>query len=532
MDTAVVYIAVTFLLGFGAMSVRLPPLVGFLAAGFVIKALGVEPLGVLHLLAEWGVAMLMFTIGLKLDARALLRREAWGTSLPHMVISTLVGAGFLGLLALGGSRLLQGQGAPTLLLLGFALSFSSTVFAAKVLEQRSDDGSLYGRTALAVLVIQDVVAVGFLTASADHLPSPRVLLLVGLWPAAVVFRRLWRRVGRGELQVMFGVTIALVPGYWLFTWVGLTGELGALVMGLLLAPSPRAGALASSLFSIQEVLLVAFFVSIGVNSALTGPAVLTGLVLLLLLPVQGFFYMLLLRQFGLRNRTAVLSGVILSTFSEFGLIVAAYAVERHLLDEVWPAALSVAVAGSFAVAAVVNRRGGWLVDRLADGLPARPAGRLIAEDRPVALGEVRAMVLGMGRIGAAAYEQLVHVYGLTAVGVENNLDRAALLQSRGMHVLTADATDAEFWQRVHPSDTVDVMVLAMPDHGSNLYALQQVEASDFQGTIAVIARNDDDVREVRGRGIEAVLHLYEGAGESLADRAAMDAGIRPSGGVV
>lgn len=527
MDTAVVYIGVTFLLGLVAMAVRMPPLVGFLAAGFVIKALGVAPMGSLPLLAEWGVAMLMFTIGLKLDARALLRREAWGTSLPHMVISTLVGAGFLGLLTLLGSQLLQGQGGRTLLLLGFALSFSSTVFAAKVLEERSDDGSLYGRTALAVLVIQDVAAVAFLTASSDHLPSPRVLLLVGLWPAAIVFRRLWRRVGRGELQVMFGVTIALVPGYWLFTWVGLTGELGALVMGLLLAPSPRAGALASSLFSIQEVLLVAFFLSIGVHSALTVPAVLMGLTLLLLLPIQGFFYMLLLRMFGLRNRTAVLSGVILSSFSEFGLIVAAYAVERHLLDEVWLAALSVAVAGSFAVAATVNRRGGWLVDRLADSLPPRPPGRLIAEDRPVALGEVQAMVLGMGRIGAAAYEQLVHVYGLSTVGVENNLERTALLQSRGQHVISADATDSEFWRRLRPSETVDVIVLAMPDHGSNIYALQQVEASDFRGTVSVIARNDDDVREVRGRGIEAVLHLYEGAGESLADRAATYAGIRP-----
>lgn len=529
MDTAVVHVAVTFLLGLAALGVRLPAMVGFLAAGFVIRALGVEEMATLHLLAEWGVAMLMFSIGLKLDYRALLRREAWGAALPHMVLSSLVGAGFLGIVGLLGGSLLEGQGAGVLVLLGFALSFSSTVFAAKVLEERSDDGSLYGRTALAVLVLQDVVAVGFLTASSDHLPSPRVLLLVGLWPAAYVLRRLWRRVGRGELQVLFGIAVALVPGYWLFTWAGLTGELGALVMGLLLAPSRRAPALATELSNIKEILLVAFFVSIGVDSELTAPAVLVGLALLLLLPLQGALYVGLLRVFGLRNRTSLLSGLILTTFSEFGLIVAAYAVHQEMVPEVWLATLSVAVAGSFAIGAIVNRRGGGLVDRLAEALPQRPADRLMPEDRPVALGEVRALVLGMGRIGAAAYDQLVRVYALSTVGVENNLDRAAELQERGMHVLAADATDSEFWRRLHPSETVDVIVLAMPEHGSNLYALEQVEATGFRGTVAVVARNDDDVREVQSAGVEAVLHLYEGAGESLADRAATNAGIRPLG---
>ncbi|SDB90138.1 Predicted Kef-type K+ transport protein, K+/H+ antiporter domain [Raineyella antarctica] len=527
METSIIYVAVTFLLGTLATLVRLPPLVGFLAAGFVVTAAGVEKMPGLDIVAEWGVAMLMFTIGLKLDFRALLRKEAWGTSLPHMVFSTLIGAGFLGLLSLAGSRMLAGAGAGTLVLLGFALSFSSTVFAAKVLEERSEDGSLYGRTALAILVIQDVFAVGFLTGAAEHLPDPKVLLLVGLWPVTVLFRRLWRSVGRGELQVLFGVAVALVPGYWLFTWVGLTGELGALVMGLLLAPSVRAGTLAASLFSIKEILLVGFFVAIGVESDLTGQAVLMGLVLLLLLPAQGLLYVLLQRMFGLRNRTAVLSGVILTTFSEFGLIVAAYAVARGLLEQVWLPALSVAVAGSFVVAAVVNRRGAGLVDRFAEALPVQATGRLMPEDRPVALGDVRAIVLGMGRIGAAAYDQLRHVYGLSAVGVENNLERAAVLQARGVHVLAADATDSEFWQRLHPSHLVEIIVLAMPEHGSNLYALEQVEASEFDGTVAVVARNDDDVREVRSLGIDAVLHLYEGAGESLADRAATYAGIRP-----
>lgn len=530
MQTAIIYLAVTFGLGYLATVVRLPPLVGFLTAGFVVKALGVGPLPGLETVAGWGVTMLMFTIGLRLDFRTLLRKEAWGTSLTHMLLSTLIGAGFLGLVGVVGSGLLHGRGAQTLFLLGFALSFSSTVFAAKVLEERSDDGSLYGRTALAVLVIQDVVAVGFLALSSGRPPGPRVLLLVLLWPAAVLLRRAWRTVGHGEMRVLFGIAVAMVPGYWLFTWAGLTGDLGALVMGLLLAPSRRAAPLAESLTSIKEILLVAFFVSIGVQSDLTLTALLMGLSLLVLLPAQALLYVLLQRRFGLRNRTSVLSGFILASFSEFGLIVAAYAVGHHLLDAMWLPTISVAVAASFVVASIVNRRGTRLIAWLADALPVRAAERILPEDRPVALGDVRAIVLGMGRIGTAAYAQLVHEYGLASVGIENDLERAAELRRHGIDVISADATDSEFWQRLHPSHAIDIIVLAMPEHGSNLYALHQVEASGFAGTLAVVARNDDDVREVRALGIEAVLHLYEGAGDALADRAASVAGIRPAGG--
>ncbi len=530
MDTAVVYLVITFALGFGATLLRLPPLVGFLAAGFVLKALGFATLPYLQLLSDLGVTMLMFTIGLRLDVRTLLRRVAWGTALPHMVLSTLIGAGFLGLLAVVGAPMLQGMASGPLLTLGFALSFSSTVFAAKVLEERSDDGSLYGRTALAILVLQDIVAVGFLAAREGWQPGPRILLLALLWPLTLVLRRIWDRLGRDELQVLFGIAVALGPGVWLFGLAGLTGDLGALVVGLLLASSKRAASLSAALFSIKEVLLVGFFLTIGVQSELTLPSVLMGLALMVLLPVQGLLYIVLQRLFGLRNRTAVLSGFILGTYSEFGLIVTSYAVGRGLVSADWLPALSVAVAGSFVLASIANRRGTRLIEWLTDALPSRAAARIIPEDRPVALGDVRAIVLGMGRIGASAYDHLAHEYGLSVVGVENNLDRAADLRRRGMNVIVADATDAEFWQRLHPSHTVAIVVLAMPEHGSNLFALHQVEASEFDGTVAVVAHNDDDVKEIQDLGVEAVFHLYDGAGDSLADRAAAHAGVRPVDG--
>jgi predicted Kef-type K+ transport protein len=146
-------------------------------------------------------------------------------------------------------------------LIGFALSFSSTVFVVKMLEERSESQSIYGRIAIGVLVMQDIFAVIFLTASTGALPSPWAILLLGLIPLVPILRRLLDRLGHGEMQVLFGFLLALVVGYALFKSLGIKGDLGALVVGMLLSTHRSAPGLAKSLFNIKELFLVAFFLS-------------------------------------------------------------------------------------------------------------------------------------------------------------------------------------------------------------------------------------------------------------------------------
>ncbi len=219
MTVVAIYLVITFGLGGLALAVRLPPpLVGFLAAGFVINALDVEEVPQLEVMADLGVTLLLFAIGLKLDARILLRREVWLTTSVHMVISVVLGGIVLWLVAVAGVAMLAGgQSMQTIALLAFALSFSSTVFVVKVLEERGGEShALYGRVAIGILVTQDIVAVIFLTATSGHLPSPWALTLVGLWPLTRVLRKIWSRLGHGEMQSLFGIVMALVPGYALF----------------------------------------------------------------------------------------------------------------------------------------------------------------------------------------------------------------------------------------------------------------------------------------------------------------------------
>lgn len=519
MTTVSLYLAVTFLAAMIAVAIRLPPLVGFLAAGFVLNGIGVEQFAALHTLADLGVTLLLFGIGLKLDVRSLIRREVWLTSAAHMGLMVAMGLGLLALIKLLSFPLLARTDFEALVLVAFALSFSSTVFVVKALSDRSESQSHYGRVAIGVLIMQDIAAVVFLTALKGSPPSPWALALLLLIPFSWLIRKLWDMVPHGEMQALFGIVMALVPGYAAFELVGLKGDLGALLMGALLASHAAAGELSKSLFTIKELLLVGFFVSIGFGDMPTGETILIAVLLMVLIPLKtaGFFALLSWQRLG--HRSAILSSLMLGNYSEFALIVVAVGAESGLIDEEWLVVLSVAVAISFVISALTSRAESKIVTSLTRRLPTQDTETLHPEDRPIDLSRANAIILGMGRIGRAAYHQLEEEYGQRAVGVENNVTRVQDLVSQGLDVQEGDATDGAFYERVSMADNVRLVILAMPFHGSNLVALRNLRASGFRGRVAAVAQYDDEVKEVKALGADSVLQLYSGAGIQLADEA-------------
>lgn len=526
MTVVAIYLVITFGLGGLAMAVRLPPLVGFLAAGFVINALDVGAVPELDVAADLGVTLLLFAIGLKLDVRILLRREVWLTTSAHMVVSVVLGSIALWLAAVAGVAMLAVQSMQTIALLAFALSFSSTVFVVKVLEDRGESHALYGRVAIGILVMQDIIAVVFLTATSGHLPSPWALTLVGLWPLSRVLRKIWTRLGHGEMQSLFGIVMALVPGYALFTALGLKGDLGALIMGVLLASHPASSELARSLFHIKELLLVGFFVSIGLTGLPDLPSIGIALLMALLLPFKAAWYVLLLSCLKLRYRTALLAGLSLMNYSEFGLIVVSVGVSAGMLAQVWLVEISIAVALSFVVSALVNRRGHLMVEKIAARLPAQDELNLNPEERHGDAGDAEVVVIGMGRVGFAAYQRLTDHYRLRVVGVDYDGPRIQRLAAEGLRVIEGDATDLYFWNQLRRSDSVRIAVLAMPRHGANVTALECLRESGFSGKVAAVARYDDEVQWAREHGVGIAFNVYAGAGLELADQVADDSAPR------
>lgn len=519
MGTWLIYVAAAFCGGAAASVLRLPPLVGFLAAGFVLGYAGVEETPELSVAAELGITLLLFTIGLKLDPRTLLRRHVWATAFTHLAsFGPIAALAVAGLAALGLGYAEPGSWG-AFALVAFALSFCSTVFVVTHLEGRGDERSLYGRVAIGILLIQDLAAVVFMALVGQEIPSVWALTLPLLIPLVRLTRLLWTRIARGELEVLFGAFMALGPGYWAFTSVGLNGELGALVVGVLMGTDRHSLSLARSLLRLKDLLLVGFFLSIGLGGSPGLADVVVALALLALLPLKGLLYIVLLRWSRLRNRTSALGAVALTNYSEFGMIVVAVGAAHGLLDRRWLVTISLTVALSFIVSAAAGRRDASFAAWLADRFPNRPEDVLLPEDRHIAIGDANALVLGLGRVGRAAFDRHTQEPGLRVVGVDSNSRTVDLLQGQGEVVIDGDATDRELWERIRGDPALEIAVFALPNHQANLEAIDLLRRTSFAGVVAVITRDDEEHAVWADRRVDTSLSLYAGAGAQLAEQA-------------
>ena len=202
------WILVAFILGFAVNRLGLPPLVGYLIAGFVLQTLGVEGGATLEKIADLGVTLLLFSIGLKLRLRSLAKPEIWAGASIHMLLTVIVFAAGIYALGLSGLSVFSALDFKLSLMIAFALSFSSTVFAVKVLEERGEMSSLHGRISIGILIMQDIFAVLFLALSTGKIPSLWALGLLALFPARRLLMYYMTRVGHGELLILYGLTLA------------------------------------------------------------------------------------------------------------------------------------------------------------------------------------------------------------------------------------------------------------------------------------------------------------------------------------
>jgi len=510
-------LVLAFLMGLAARRLGLPPLVGFLVAGFLLNAAGVRDDAAITAIADYGVTLLLFTIGLKLRVRQLAAPAIWGGATLNTAVTVAVASAAL--LAFAGFA------PPTALLLAFALSFCSTVFTVKVFEERGELGARYAKTAIGILVMQDVFAVVFLTASTGKMPSPWALGLLALIPLRFVLFRLLDRSGHGELLPLFGLFAAVGLGVSLFEAVGLKPDLGALVLGMLLASHPRAGEVAYQLFGFKEILLVGFFLSIGLGGLPSGGQLVIALGLLLLLPFKSALFFWLLCRFGLRARSAFLASLSLATHSEFGLIVASLAVDQGWLSADWLVTLGVAVALSLVVAAPLNTMNNQLYERFKHRLRRFERAEALEADELEAAGPVRIAVFGMGRVGTSTYDRLRMDWGDVVVGIDADPSVIEDHRRDGRRVLLADALDIEWWEEVERETAyrraqgmtqLEALVLALPSQESNLYVLEKMRQIDFDGLVVAIAFHTDEVQALKAAGADFAFEAFAEAGVGLA----------------
>ena len=511
----IAWLAVAFLLGLASRAAGLPPLVGFLAAGFVLNLFGVASGEMLEKLADLGVTLLLFIVGLKLNLRTFARPQVWAVTSLHMALIVPVLGTVLLLLALLNASSFSGLGVYQAMLIAFALSFSSTVFVVKVLEDRGETAALHGRIAVGILIVQDLAAVAFIAISAGMWPSPWAFLVLLLIPARPLLLFVLQKVGHGELLVLCGLLLAL-GGAEVFELVGLKGDLGALALGALIANSAKANEMAKTMLGFKDLFLVAFFLSIGLSGPLTLDAVLIGAAITPLVILKSALFFGLLTAFKLRARTSLLATLNLTNFSEFGLIVTAIGVANGWIDGLWLIVVAIALTLSCAVSAGLNVAAHQIYARRRTVWDRLQKSRRLADDQPLDTGGATTAIIGMGRVGTAAYDVMHQSFGDTVVGVEIDPARVERQRSSGRHVLLGDPTDADFWDRVQAAHTLELVMLALPNLAANLAVLDQLKASSCDCRVAATARFPDEIEVLKEAGASSVYNLYAEAGSGFA----------------
>jgi len=515
------WIIFAFGFGFTVKQIGLPPLVGFLMAGFALNLFGVQNSETLIQIADFGVLLLLFTIGLKLKVRNLLKPEIWAGSSLHMMITTLTFGLLILLLGLFGFSKFTNLSMQSSFLIAFALSFSSTIFAIKILEETGSMKSTHGRIAIGILVMQDIFAVVFLTLSSGKTPSvwAFALLLLLLVPKLLKNRKLsyiLNKTGHGELLILLGVLLPL-SGAALFSLVGLKADLGALVFGMLLADHDRAEELANTMMGFKDLFLVGFFLTIGLSGIPTIESFGISIILALIMPLKMIFLFVILTRFKLRARTSTLSSFNLANYSEFGLIVGAAGVANGWITTEWLVIFAVSLSLTMILASPLNMRAPHIYAKFQTYFLRFETAKRLTEDEPIVFGKEEVIVFGMGRTGSEVYRVMSEKHQKNVLGIDINLDVIEKKKSLGYHVIQGDATDLNFWQRVNMSAKLPLVILVTPSHATHMSVINQLKEIHCNIKVAAISRYDDEMKELHDAGVEVVFNLYEEAGFGFAN---------------
>jgi monovalent cation:H+ antiporter-2, CPA2 family len=484
-------LGLALVLGFIAARLKLPALVGYLAAGIAIGPATpgfVADIDIASQLAEIGVMLLMFGVGLhfSLDDLLAVRKIAVPGAVVQMLVATALGAG-----------LATWWGWPfgAALVFGLALSVASTVVLLKALESKGALDSMNGRIAVGWLVVEDLAMVLVLVL----LPALAPLLL----GAGETSGRLWPTLGRTLLEVTVFVAFMLVVGRRLFPWLlwqvaktgsrelftlcvvaaavgiaygsaalfGVSFALGAFFAGMVLRESEFSHRAAEESLPLRDAFAVLFFVSVGM---LFDPMVLVrqplqvlGVVAIIVVGKSlAAFALVLLFRYPLN--TALTVSASLAQIGEFSFILAALGVSLKLLP---PEGQSLTVAGAL-VSIAVNPLVFALVEPAQRWIRARSALARRLEQRDDPLAELPAsteerflarqvVLVGHGRVGRGV-AQALREREVACVVVDQNRERVEALRAEGMAAVCGDAAEPGVLIQAHIARAA-MLVIATPD---------------------------------------------------------------------
>lgn len=532
---AVVLLAAALVLGALMEALRQSAVVGYLLAGTLVGpgVLGlVGSQSAVSLIAELGVALLLFSIGLEFS---LSRLRGMGLSALGLGVGQ-VGA-TLGL-TLGLARAF-GLPLGTAAALGAVAALSSTAVVLRLLAERAELDSVHGRAAVGVLLAQDAAVVPLMllvtALGPDAAPaaaaSPgvlgRVALGVGALAGFVAFERLVlprllvvpALSRHRELPILFAVVVALGAA-WLAHTLGVSPSLGAFIAGVALGDSPVALQVRADVGSLKTLFATLFFGSVGLLGDPAWMAANAGSVVLAVVAVvagKALVVWPLARLLGLRHRHAIATGLCLAQVGEFSFVLAGIARgdggEGALLGPDLFALLVSTTIGSLMLTPLLvrvapdagRRVEGWL----RRALPPREEG-----DEP---RTSHVVVVGFGPAGRAVAERAASA-GRAVVVVDLSPRLVNEARALGHHAWLGDASAVEVLEHAHV-ESARAVVVTLPDHRAAVEVIRGVRARAPSVPLIARARYHLYAEALRQAGATDVIDEEHEVGRRLADAA-------------
>lgn len=283
-----------------------------------------------------------------------------------------------------------------------------------------------------------------------------------------------------------------------------------------LASHAKASEINKALMNFKDLFLIGFFLLIGFTALPTWEMLSIAAMLCLLLPFKFALFYLLLSALKIKARTAFLSSLALSNFSEFGLIVASLSVEYQWLSKEWLVILALSVSLSFILTNIIYRYSEQLFISKKLIFTRFERKKRLAEDTFVQPCNAPIVVVGMGRVGMGAYSALSKQVGSQVWGLDAERSKIDWLKSQGAQVFHGDGEDRDFWENINLVE-IQLILIAVPKVQDAINITQQLKRVNFTGQIAAIARFDDERIELEAIGIDKVFNFYTEAGVGFAE---------------
>lgn len=541
--TALLFLAA--IVGFVGLLLRQPMIVSFIAVGVLAgpSALGiVQSPENIELLAELGIAVLLFLVGLKLDVSLIksMGKVSLATGLGQVAFTSIFG--FLIGLALGLDPL-------TSVYVAVALTFSSTIIIVKLLSDKKEVDSLHGRIAIGFLIVQDIaVVVAMMVLSSlgvgaqgegETTPILQIvsvlfygglmLTFVGIFIRYIATPLTARIAHSPELLITFAIGwaafLASVGSY-----LGFGKELGGLLAGISLASTPFREAIIARLSSLRDFLLLFFFIALGAQldlsllGAQVGPALIFSLFVLIGNPL---IVMAIMGYMGYRKRTGFLAGLTVAQISEFSLIFMAMGLTLgHVSTESLGLVTLVGlITIALSVYMITYSHQLYRLLEPALGMFERkvPHREEEFERNKVDKKAYDVILFGLGRYGTAI-ARLLQKEGLNLLLVDFNPETVRKWRLNGFDAKYGDACDPDFIGSL-PLRNVRWVLSAMPQHDlgvthedPRIILIESLKALNYDGKIAISTRSAEDVEELQNYGADLVLYPFLDAADRAVER--------------